>query len=843
MADLLSTLVKTAVRESIKNQSLAATALVSQSEVRAQLVKRIAKQTATSGARRTQELASGQQRDFDPGQRIKQELSSLANKGLYVAAPEMAKTLRNVRNFKTVVNATKALIHADNPLTVAMSLKTLISSHKAIFSEEARFEAARESASRDLDPRSLYYYSQGRAIRFNERDEMLWRASQVNGGVVHSGVIEGLCARMSDGDKVKFMQSMTVHLRQLCHAKMLSETLPNSGVYNVTTLFFEKHLVYECRKAEPGNLPAGSGRAHLNARKAADEITLYNTDRKIMNSINKCAQSSALKFDPAEERRRIESTGPATEVEQKLRAFDRSLDKLQKAGLIYVNEDFFALTDRGRSKLAELNELNRLRDLKDFKVGTWDHKNILGLVAVVPKSLADWETEIRRRYSGSEADRQWLMVFRRIEKHAAAGNVIIENDQVRLSDQGRALTNPPDKPFDFSKYDAQQIMPRLQEPISRDALREVFVEKYPNQATLERQWTIFEKRLDKNIAAGMVSLDEHGFLSISERGQEALESFKSFPKQTTADVSETSTFTVSKQDARIMQYTRDGVFSGEVYRQLRRQEEPEIENDLIEHELLVINRRLLQLQKASLAERTGPDTVQCSDFLADRSRVALERSRKPKEIALSHEQDELIRSLGVFANVTREQALQHIYGGRVPLFEMDLADLKRRSLIDTVIVHVKNYGEQQVLGLSKLGRQVAGYRIGDDQILTESKVNTRPAEMAHDLLIFDAYQDAKGRLEAAGKDVTIVYSDRQSKSIDMREQGRQDEAYADLKIVYKDRQTGEIGTLNLEVAVNYKDHEISKKSSIANCLWYTPGAAQASRIRRVLPGAQVIQFA
>jgi hypothetical protein len=138
---------------------------------------------------------------------------------------------------------------------------------------------------------------------------------------------------------------------------------------------------------------------------------------------------------------------------------------------------------------------------------------------------------------------------------------------------------------------------------------------------------------------------------------------------------------------------------------------------------------------------------------------------------------------------------------------------------------------------------VAGYRIGDDQILTESKVNTRPAEMAHDLLIFDAYQDAKGRLEAAGKDVTIVYSDRQSKSIDMRELGRQDEAYADLKVVYKDRETGEIGTLNLEVAVNYKDHEIAKKSSIANCLWYTPGAAQASRIRRVLPGAQVIQFA
>lgn len=839
MTDVLSTLVKAAVKESIKNQSLAATALASRSEAKAvQVAKKLAKKSVTSGASRTQELASGRERDFDPGQRVKQELSGLADKGLHVVAPKMANTLRNVRQFQTVVNATKALINADNPLTVAMSLRTLISSHKAIFSEGARF-----SDSRGLDSRSMYYYSQGRAMRFNDRDEMLWRAAQSNGGVVNSRVIEGLCVRIPEGDKVKFRQNMTAHLRQLCHAEMLTEAVPNSGVYNVTTLFYEKHLVYECRKAESVNLPTGSGRVHLEAQKAAGEVALYNTDRKIMNRINKCAQSSVLKFDPAEERRRIAAAAPAVEAEKKLRAFDRSLDKLQRADLIQIREGVFSLTDKGRTKLAEQNELNRLRDIKDFKVGAWDHKNILRPIAAGPKSLAEWETDIRGRYSGPEADRQWLMVSRRIEKHAAAGNVIIENGQVRLSDQGRALVKPLEISFDFSKYDAQQIMPRLHDPISRDDLRQSFVEKYPNQATFDRQWTIFEKRLDKNIAAGMVSLDEHGFLYISERGHEALESFKSVPKQATAAASETDALTVSKQDARIMQYTRDGVFSAEAHRQLRRQESPEIENDLIDQELLIINRRLSQLQKIGLVERIDSDTVKCSDFLADRSRVALDRSRKPKEIALSREQDELIRSLGVFANVTREQALQHIYGGHVPLFELDLADLKRRGLIDTVIVHVKNYGEQQVLGLSKLGRQVAGYRIGDDQILTESKVNTRPAEMAHDLLIFDAYQDAKERLAAAGKDVTIVYSDRQSKSIDMREQGRQDEAYADLKIVYKDRETGEIGTLNLEVAVNYKDHEIAKKSSIANCLWYTPGDRQASRIKRVLPGAQVIQFA
>ena len=842
MTEVLSALVKAAVKESAKNQ-LATTALAAHSEARAaQIAKKLAKKTVSSGVSRTKDLASGREREFDPGQRVKQELSRLADKGLHVVAPNVANTLRNVRQFQTVVNATKALITADNPLTVAMSLRTLVSSHKALLSESSR-SGGRSGTERSSSSRSLYYFGDGRAIRYNVRDEKLWRAAQSNGGVLNNRVIEGLCARMPEGDKAKFRQNMTAHLRQLCRANMLTETVSNSGVYSVTTLFYEKHLVYESHKALPGSIV--EKRAQLDSPPRADEVSLNNTDRKIMNRINKCTQSSDLKFDPVEERRRIAAAAPAVEAEKKLRAFDRSLDKLQRADLIQVQEGVFNLTDKGRTRLAEQNELNRLRDIKDFKVGAWDHKNILRPVAASPKSLAEWETDVRKQYSGPEADRQWLMVSRRIEKHAAAGNVLIENGQVRLSDQGHALVKPPEISFDFSKYDAQQIMPRLHDPISRDDLRQSFVEKYPNQATLDRQWAIFEKRLAKNIAAGMVNLDENGYLSISERGHETLESFRNKPQtaQARPAADDTKTLIISKQDARIMQYTRDGVFSEEAYRQLRRQESPEIENDLIDQELLIINRRLSQLQTTGLAERIDSDTVKCSDFLAARSRVALDRSRKPKEIVLSHEQDELVRSLGVFANVTREQALQHIYGGRIPLFELDMSDLKRRGLIDTVNIHVKNFGEQQVLGLSKLGRQVAGYRIGDDQILTESKVNTRPAEMAHDLLIFDAYQDAKERLAAAGKDVTIVYSDRQSKSIDMRELGRQDEAYADLKVVYKDRETGEIGTLNLEVAVNYKDHEIAKKSSIANCLWYTPGAAQASRIRRVLPGAQVIQFA
>ena len=802
--DLLASLVKTAVKDSIKNQSLAATALASQSEARAQQIfNKIARRTATGSAKRTQELASGQERDIDPGARVKQELSRLADKGLHVVAPEAAHTLQNFRQLQSVVRAVKTIAHAENPLTVAMGLRSLVSAHKAFYGRDiTEFER----------------------LRYTENDEKLWRSAQANGGRLNHDVLIKMSAWMPPERKDAWLQQTEKRLNRLSSAGLLERDIGDG--YRVTTLFYHKHIMHEDRKIESDTVP---------------QVSLYNMDRKIMTKID---QAGAVKFDAATERVKFKDKLPVVKVEKELRAFDRSIEKLQKAGLVQARDGLFSLTDLGHTKLAELNELNRLRDTKDFKCSIWDQKNILLPIVSTPQSLADWEANIRKRYSGSEGDRQWRMVSRRIEKNAASGNLILENGQVRLSDQGRSLINSSSKnTFEFSKYDAQQVMPRLQEPISRDALRQVFVEKYPNATTFDRQWTIFEKRLDKNIAAGMVRLDEHGFLSISERGQEALESFKSVPKQTTADLPETSTFTVSKQDARIMQYTRDGVFSGEVYRQLRRQEDPELENDLIDHELLIINRRLIQLQKAGLAERTSPDAVQCSDSLADRSRVALERSRKPKEIALSREQDELIRSLGVFANVTREQALQHIYCGRMPLFELDLADLKRRGLIDTVIIPVKNYGEQQVLGLSKFGRQVAGYRIGDDQILTESKVNTRPAEMAHDLLIFDAYQDAKERLAAAGKDVTIVYSDRQSKSIDMRELGRQDEAYADLKIVYKDRQTGEIGTLNLEVAVNYKDHEIAKKSSIANCLWYTPGAAQASRIRRVLPGAQVIQFA
>jgi hypothetical protein len=803
--DLLASLVKTAVKDSIKNQSLAATALVSQSEARAQQIfNKIARRTATGSARRTQELASGQERDIDPGARVKQELSRLADKGLHVVAPEAAHTLQNFRQLQSVVRAIKTIAHAENPLTVAMGLRSLVSAHKAFYGRDiTAFER----------------------LRYTENDEILWRSAQANGGRLNHDVLIKMSAWMPPERKDAWLQQTEKRLNRLSSAGLLEKDIGDG--YRVTTLFYHKHIVHEGRKIESDTVP---------------QVSLYNMDRKIMTKID---QAGTVKFDAAAERVKFRDKLPAVKVEKELRAFDRSIEKLQKAGLVQARDGLFSLTDLGHTKLAELNELNRLRDTKDFKCSTWDQKNILLPIVSTPQSLADWEANIRKRYSGPEGDRQWRMISRRIEKHAAAGNVIIENDQVRLSDQGRSLIISSKNPFEFSKYDAQQVMPRLQEPISRDALRQSFVEKYPNATTFDRQWTIFEKRLDKNVEAGTVSIDEFGFLSISARGQETLESFRNKPQTAQAKpaVDDTKTLIISKQDARIMQYARDGVFSSDVYRQLRRQEEPEIENDLIDHELQIISRRLIQLQKVGLAERTSPDAVQCSDFLADRSRVALERSRKPKEIALSREQDELIRSLGVFANVTREQALQHIYGGRVPLFELDLADLKRRGLIDTVIIPVKNYGEQQVLGLSKFGRQVAGYRIGDDQILTESKVNTRPAEMAHDLLIFDAYQDAKGRLEAAGKDVTIVYSDRQSKSIDMRELGRQDEAYADLKVVYKDRETGEIGTLNLEVAVNYKDHEIAKKSSIANCLWYTPGAAQASRIRRVLPGAQVIQFA
>lgn len=807
-ADLLSSLVKAAVKDAIKNQSLAATALVSQSEARAQqIVNRIARRTATGSVRRAQELASGQERNIDPGSRVKQELSGLANRGLHVVVPDAAHTLQNVRQLQSVVRAIKTIAHAENPLTVAMGLRSLASAHKAYYGRDiTKFEQ----------------------LRYTENDEKLWRAAQANSGRLDRNVLIKMSAWMTPERQEAWLQRTEKRLNRLNSAGLLEKDIDDS--YRATTLFYHKHVIHEGRKIESGTVP---------------QVALYNMDRKIMNKIAKC-EREGTQFSAAAERLNVIDNSPAGATSKMSRAFDRSIEKLQKAGLVQTRDGFFSLTDHGHTKLAELNELSRLRETKDFKLSAWDRKNILQPIATVSRSLADWEADIRKRYPGPEGDRQWRMISRRIEKNAAAGYLILENGQVRLSDRSHSQVISASKnSFEFSKFDAQQVMPRLKEPISRDALRRSFMEQYPDAATFERQWTIFEKRLDKNIAAGMVNLDEQGYLSISDRGREALESFrnKSQIAQAKPAADETKSLIISKQDARIMKYTRNGVFSAENYRQLRRQEDPELENDLIEHELLIINRRLVQLQKAGLAERTGPDTVQCSDFLADRARVALERSRKPKEVALSREQDELIRSLGVFANVTREQALQHIYGGRVLLFELDLADLKRRGLIDTVIVPVKNFGEQQVLGLSKFGRQVAGYRIGDDQILTESKVNTRPAEMTHDLLIFDAYQDAKERLAAAGKDITIVYSDRQSKSIDMREQGRQEEAYADLKIVYKDRQTGEIGTLNIEVAVNYKDHEIAKKSSIANCLWYTPSAVQASRIRHVLPGAQVIQFA
>ena len=163
--DLLASLVKTAVKDSIKNQSLAATALASQSEARAQQIfNKIARRTATGSAKRTQELASGQERDIDPGARVKQELSRLADKGLHVVAPEAAHTLQNFRQLQSVVRAVKTIAHAENPLTVAMGLRSLISAHQGLY---GRYIAARQ---RDHD------FDFG-PIRYSASDEMLWRAS------------------------------------------------------------------------------------------------------------------------------------------------------------------------------------------------------------------------------------------------------------------------------------------------------------------------------------------------------------------------------------------------------------------------------------------------------------------------------------------------------------------------------------------------------------------------------------------------------------------------------------------------------------------------------------------
>lgn len=782
--------IELVAQTSMSRSGTVAVQTLAKEHVSEQLINRQAlRQVARRTGQNIHSSIQGQEKDVDD------VMKGFAQRGLSFLPAGKDPDVQNILQKVTILRAAFQVARSEDPLALTMNLRGLFLAHSAA----------------QAYPRGERTF---REIRYTGNDERLWNAAQANGGRIDNKLLDQLRREIPQAKQENWLISQQYRLATLERAGLVRRE--QDGGYQVTSLYFEKHMRFQLQA-----IPRPQG-----------ELVLYNTDRKLLT---KAAAVGGLVI--LDERQALQINHPGIADTKETRIFDRSLAKLEQAGLVERRGERCFITEAGTKQLEGLKQAQKIREEKPFKYTIWDRNQIMRPLAGGSISLAEWEARVHQQYASSaEANRQWCMISRRLEKHAAAGNVTIEAGRVNLTDRGRDLAGfVPSKPFAFGKFDAEQIQSHLVEPKTRQELAEIFRMKYSG-ATLDRQWGIFDRRLQKNIDAGMIGVDQAGRLYITDRGHDAREKFEAQAKELKTVSGLTPT------DVRLLRYAENGVFTPDGFRTARQKANKELQNDFIDQEVQVAVRRLERLQKMGLAAQTAPQTFILSPQLQERLRVMTERSRDPKALILATEQDVLLRQLGTFANMTRSQVIARVYHGDANLFALDFEDLKRRRLVETTILQVRNFGTQEILGLTRTGRKAAGYRIGDDQILTESKMDSRPVELAHDLLIVDAYYDMQGRLEAAGKKVLRISSDRQTKSRDMREAGVQSAAYADLEIQYVDAETGEVGIINVEVAINYTDKEIGKKATIPNCVWYTPRAAQAARIQTVIPGAQVVRF-
>jgi ribosomal protein S19E (S16A) len=289
------------------------------------------------------------------------------------------------------------------------------------------------------------------------------------------------------------------------------------------------------------------------------------------------------------------------------------------------------------------------------------------------------------------------------------------------------------------------------------------------------------KRFQTMLNAGVLTKDEKGNLTITERGLQAEKEFlegtaKTNTKENKKIIKEEIKFTSFDYTNIAVAVDDNGIFSkenfirhfskndfvgakGQSYRWTPEQVESKYKT--------AVKRIETHIKLDNLSVTKLPDgSYKLDKNFIDRAIIEFEKHKlqgKERTVLLNKEQHTTVADVGSFGQLTERQIVELIYNGREDLYRIDLDDLKRKGLVEVEKVNLKHIGEQNLIVLTPKGRAVAEMNTGKSRIATKDKLN-KEGELAHDIFVYDVVKHLERQLKAEGKEVEITYSDRQLKS-------------------------------------------------------------------------------
>lgn len=542
--------------------------------------------------------------------------------------------------------------------------------------------------------------------------------------------------------------------------------------------------------------------------------------------------------------------------EEKAKIVEGRIEKLVKCGYLNKSEDGkYQVTDEFEKSMREkgfetqAERINKNYEKFEFRYSDAKYLNICrqqieskGCFNLDEYKIEKYGKDAVKESDLDKTDKFMLKRFKAMEnagliKIDEKGNIIItergeaaEKSFMKKQQEHRSIENY--NKFEFTRHDHEKWFPALKQEIEEKG--SFNPDEYKNENRDEVTNSYLFKRIDTMLAAGILAKDADGNIYITERGLIAERAFLEgkdkpiieSPKLVEKQKDEVK-FTSFDYSNIVVAVDENGIFSKESfmthfknndfigakglsYRWTVEQIESKYQSAVKRLETFIEN-------DLSFVEKLENGTYKLDESYIDRASVEFEKnSLKGNErgIKLNREQDATIADIGNFGQLTEAQIIKYIYGGKSDLYNIDLADLKRKRLIVTEKYDLRGMGEQTVVALTQEGRAIAEINTGQDRITTKSKLNKK-GELAHDLYIYDTVKHLESQLATEGKKIEITYSDRQMKSLQQSFLGREyDNIGLGIATVYiLDKAAGD-GEINRREYENEVRNQYSKEGFI-----------------------------
>lgn len=245
-----------------------------------------------------------------------------------------------------------------------------------------------------------------------------------------------------------------------------------------------------------------------------------------------------------------------------------------------------------------------------------------------------------------------------------------------------------------------------------------------------------------------------------------------------------------------------------------------------------IKKRIVTLTKAGLV-KDGKITPELEQRINTATRLS--RSKTLTADMLTIKQRKVLEDIRIFMNLSPSQIANHIYHGNSELFNLDISMLLRHDILEK-----KTELSYNVYVLGKSGSELLR-QINSELPIFKSKIDTRPEEVGHDMLIYTAYKDVEKKIKQDGGKIVLLQNDRMLRSEDIKKLGCMKEKgeYPDLRITYTDKLVTKC-VHNLEIDCGYDTKTINaklsaffKSSTTGSFSWCCKTIRQASKVARI----------